>query len=334
MLTLAEEYKEIHIWDFPPTLTFIRLNKDFRLSLFNKMRSLLCSRKKLMLLINKSSLKYNIKRSYNDLTLYSWMKGFVFKGDKIKNINLPLWLLIEFSKIISKNENNDNFIMRDIEKNIDYYTGWGKSNPIINPKFPLYLTPEMVSVIFHFLGDGHIGKKEVCSSYRQMNEEGLNNFLSKLKNLFGDFNFSKNEFKDGRLNIPKILTEFYNYYFKLPNTDTFEAYVPLNIKSLDKEFLLAGLASFIVDEGHVWEVITIYSKNKALLEGIREVTIKCGYIAHPIREKYARGKFDCYRFSISSKSYNELYSDLKVLSDRFPTCSLAHKSERLIKQIH
>ena len=43
--------------------------------------------------------------------------------------------------------------MRKIEKNIEYYTGTGKSHPILNPKLPLHLTPEMVSVIFHFMGD-------------------------------------------------------------------------------------------------------------------------------------------------------------------------------------
>ncbi len=32
------------------------------------------------------------------------------------------------------------------------------------------------------MGDGHIGKKNVVSSYRQMNKEGLNNFLKKLEN--------------------------------------------------------------------------------------------------------------------------------------------------------
>ena len=74
--------------------------------------------------------------------------------------------------------------MRIIEKNIELYTSWGKSNPILNPKLPLQLTPEMVSVIFHFMGDGHIGDApEETSSYRQMNKQGLNNFLLKLRNI-------------------------------------------------------------------------------------------------------------------------------------------------------
>mgnify|MGYP001575516792 CR=1 FL=1 len=91
--------------------------------------------------------------------------------------------------------------------------------------------------------------------------------------------------------------------------------------------------SFIIDEGHIGDVITIYGKNKRLMTDIREISIKCGYIAHPLREKYAYGKFDVYRFSISSKNYVQFYKEMKKLSALFPTCDLAHKTERLTERI-
>jgi len=287
----------------------------------------------LLNILNKSAKQYQITRKYNTGHISSWIKGYKKDRGKIKNINIPLWLLIEISKILSEENRKNNKIMKEIEKNIEYYTGTGKSHWIINPKLPLYLTPEMISVIFHFVGDGHIGRKKVVSSYRQMNKEGLNNFLRKLQNIFGDFNYPKSEFDNGRLNIPKIITEFYKYYFKLPNTNTFKAYIPNNIKKLKKEFLLAGLISFIVDEGHIGEVITIYGKNKRLIEDIKEIGIKCGYLCHPIREKYAYGKFDVYRFSISIKSYDKFHSDILKLSKLFPTCTLVQKQEKLTKRI-
>ena len=77
----------------------------------------------------------------------------------------------------------------------------------------------------------------------------------------------------------------------------------------------------------------IYSKNKRLLEDIREISIKCGYISHPIREKYAHGKFDVFRFSISSKSYSKLNEDLDRLSKLFPTCTLVQKHNKLIRRM-
>ncbi len=277
--------------------------------------------------------EYKIKRNYNTGHLSSWIKGSKKDRGKIKNVYIPLWLLIEISKILSKSNKIGNKTIKEIEKNIELYTGTGKSHPIFNPKLPLYFTPEMVSVIFHFLGDGHIGKKGEVSSYRQMNKEGLNNFLKKLQSVFGDFDYPKKEFNNGRLNIPKIITEFYNYYFKLPSTNTFESYTPENIKKLKRDFLVAGLISFIIDEGHVWGVITIYGKNARLMNDIRSIGIKCGYIYHPIRKKYAYGKFDVYRFSISSKSYNKLYEDMKELSSIFPTCTLAHKNNKFTQRI-
>lgn len=328
-----KNYKEIHIWEFPPTVTTIQLNKKFRLNLFNQLLSKVDSQQKLVNLLNKSSFKYGVKRKHSRRNLYCWIKGKKIERGTKKSVNIPLWLLIEASKILSKSNRNNNETMREIEKHVKYYSGWGKSKCIDEPKLPLYLTPEMVSIIFHFLGDGHIGKKGVCSSYRQMNVQGLNNFLTKLSNVFGNFEYNKKEFENGRLNVPKIITEFYTYYFKLPDTDTFKGRLPSNIKSLDRDFLIAGLASFIIDEGHVGEVITIYSKNRILLNDIREIAIKCGYICHQIREKFAYGKFDLYRFSISSKSYKQFHSDLKSLTYNFPTCNLAQKQKRLIKQI-
>ena len=328
-----KSYKEIHIWEFPPTLIFLGINQKFKEIIFKELKNKYDSIKELLKELNKLGRKYGLKRNYNTGHLSSWIKGHKKDGGKIKNINIPLWLLIEISKILSENNKKDNEIMREIEENMEYYTGTGKSHPIFNPKLPLYLTPEMVSVIFHFLGDGHIGKKEEVSSYRQMNKEGLNNFLKKLQNIFGDFSYPKKEFNNGRLNVPKIITEFYLYYFKLPSTNTFESYIPENIKNLRRDFLVAGLISFIIDEGHIGEVITIYGKNKRLMDGIREISIKCGYLSHPLRKKYAYGKFDVYRFSISSKSYDKFYNDMTKLSNLFSTCNLAHKTERLVKRI-
>jgi len=328
-----KKYKEIHIWHFPPTLTFVALDEKFRSDFFKKLIKNSGSQQTLVDDINKWSLKYGIKRSYTRLALYGWIKGNKLDNGKIKTVNLPLWLLIESSKKLSKVNSSKNLIMLEIENNIKSYSIFGNSNPITKPKFPLYLTPEMVSVIFHFVGDGHIGRKGVSSSYRQMNKEALTNFLIKLKNIFGDFDYSKNEFKNGKLVIPKIITEFYKYYFDLPNTNTFKAYIPLNIKSLKKEFLVAGLVSFIIDDGYIGDVVTFYSKNRRLLEDLKGVASTCGYICYPIREKFSKGKVDIYRFNISIKSFQKFHRDIDELLILFPTCSLVHKQERLIRKL-
>ena len=120
-----QNYKEIHIWKFPPTSTFIRLNKNFRINIFKQLKSQSESIKDLLNKINKLSLKYRIKRKYNTGHLSSWIKGSKKDRGKIKNINIPLWLLIEISKVLAKTNKTGNKVMRNIEKNIEYYTGVG-----------------------------------------------------------------------------------------------------------------------------------------------------------------------------------------------------------------
>lgn len=328
-----KNYKEIHIWDFPHTLIYVRLNDGFRKKLIKNLLSKLGSQRNVVDFINKSARNYNLERKYRHGNLYSWIEGKKFDRGRIVSINIPLWILIDTSKLLCNSKEPNNHIMKLIEKNVEFYTSLGNSNPIRNPKLPIIVNPEFVSVIFHFCGDGHLGNKRDCCSYKQKNKRGLTNVLNKLNNSFGDFDYSRSEFQNYRLNIPKPISDIYRYYFNLTSLNTFQARIPNSIKSLPKEFLISGLCSFIVDEGHIWEVITIYSKNRLLLDDIKEITIKCGYKCYDIKEKYARGKFDCYRFSISSSSYNMFYDDIVELSKIFPTCSLVHKMERLENQI-
>jgi hypothetical protein len=329
-------YRPIHIWDFHPTATFLRLKYDFRLQLFARLKSKIGCLRNLANLISELSLKYYAKKIFpSPGNLCGWAKGRKMSEGKIKLVRIPLWALIEFSKVLAKSKDKQNKVMQEIERNVEDYANCGKSHPIIKPKLPLHLTPEMVSIIFHFLGDGHIGKKGVYSSYRQMNQEGLTNFLLKLKNIFGSFEYNKNEFNNGKVILPKIITDFYNYYFNLPNTDTFESYVPDNIKSLSKEFLVASLTAFMIDEANIGETITVYSKNPKLISGVREMAVKCGYECKEVKKKYRYGAFDSYRFLISSNSYLKLSDDISGLTKNFPLCGLAHKTEKfkiLIKQ--
>lgn len=317
------KYKEIHIWEFPPSRTFIGLNPILRRLLFKEAIKKCGSEHSLSYKINKSASKYGLRRFYSRRSVYSWIKGEKWDRGRKKAINIPLWVLIEISKIEGKHS------LKEIEKNVVYYTSRGDANSIDKPKLPILLTPELVSVIFNFCGDGHIGKLGKTSSYKQMNKEGLNNLLNRLNNIFGKFKYSNREFDNGRLNIPKVISDFYVYYFNLKDTSTFSARIPYKIKRMQKEFLIAGLCAFIVDEGNVAEVIEIYSKNYKLLRDIREIAIKCHYKCNPIREKFARNKLDCYRFNISSESYLKLNRDIERLGKKFPKCSLAHKMSKL-----
>jgi hypothetical protein len=323
-------FKLIHIWDFPPTFS-IQLEDTFREAFFDVIITKLGSQQAVANYINKRAKNYKLQRKYLHGHVYAWIRGKKLDRGEMKNVYIPLWVLKELSIFISHCKSVDNVIMRKIESHILSYSIGGKSIPITSPILPVKFTPELVSVIFHFLGDGHVGRKGVTSSYRQMNKDGLNNMLVKLRSCFGEFKYDRKEFQNGKLVIPKAITTFYVHFFALPSTNTFESYVPHNIKDLPRKFLIAGLLSFIVDEGHIGDVITIYSKNKRLLSDIREMGQKCGYHCNPLYEKYARGKLDCYRFGISSRSASLLATDIACLSAKFSSCTLVQKQQKLMK---
>lgn len=162
-----KNYKKIHIWDFPYTLTYVKLNKSFRNTLFQTLINKLGSQQKVMNFINSVSLNYSLRRKYKHGNLYSWIKGQKFDRGKIKSINVPLWILIEISKFLSNSEKVDNGVMKNIQENILFYTSIGNANPVKYPKLPIMVNPEFISIIFHFCGDGHLGNKRDCCSYKQ-----------------------------------------------------------------------------------------------------------------------------------------------------------------------
>jgi len=322
-------YKEIHIWEFPSTKTYIRLNEAFRKELFSQLRTKL-NYQKLAEFVNSKAGNYNLIRNYNHAHVYNWIKGFKFDRGKTKNINIPLWVLIEVSKLLSESQEEDNIVMHNIEQNIEIYSSTGKSASI-RSKLPILFTPELVSIIFHFCGDGHLTAEPTRSShYRQVNKQALTNFIKKLQNCFGEWEVTVCE--GSKVYVPRVISDFYIYYFTLGNLYWDKARIPKNIKELPKEFLLAGLNTFIVDEGHIGDMIEIYSKNKELISDIQELAVKLEYIVFPIKEKFARGKLDSYRFYISLKSAIKFNQDIISLSEAFPTCDLIHK-QPLLKQI-
>lgn len=320
-----KNYKKIHIWDFPLNQIFVRLSNKFREELVSNLLNKFKSEPLAIGWVNKASINYGFNKKYSRGSFYIWKKGFAGYKKKKVTKNFPLWVLIEISKRLSNSSKINNGVMEKIEKNVEYYCSIGGANRIYNPKLPILVTPEFASIIFHFCGDGHLAiNSRTSSSYRQLNKNTLNIVYDKLVNCFGDF---RKSLRDGKLYIPKSIADIYSYYFSIRNNKWNNARIPNKIKSLSKEFLVAGLVSFMIDEANICEVIEIYSKNYGLLKDIREVAIKCGYKCRDIRRKYRYGSFDSYRFLVSSESYLDLHRDITNLRKDYPLCHLAHKNQ-------
>lgn len=315
-------YRQIHLWEFPLTRTFVKLNEPYRQWLFSELRARYRT-SSLLSILNTRCRAYGINRKYNSGHICVWKKGRKRDRGKIEDIRIPLWVLVEFSKLLSGSTNNDNTVMRQIEKNVTYCAAADDSIPI-KPKFPLLLTPELVSVIFHFCGDGHIGTGIGISHYRQTNQIALQNFVSKLRNSFGDF---KETIVEGsKIIVPRVITNFYQHYFGIKDCRWNTARIPSTVKTLRKEFLVAGLAAFIVDEGHIGDHVELYSSNRNLLGDLREIAKRLEYDTTDIQPKYRYGVLNGYRFLIKKRSILLLYRDIKELVKRFPTCGLIHKN--------
>jgi DNA-binding transcriptional ArsR family regulator len=318
-----KEYREIRVWDFPATRTHIYLN-TYRKKLIEEFISKCGTWKKAIEIINKKAKKYKISKKYSVGELFHWSKGIETKRKKERRV--PLWVLLEISKTLSNRKKNNNYILREIEKNIIYCCS--RAGKPIKIKFPIYMTPELVSIIFHFCGDGHLGGKGKQAHYRQVNKQGLENFIKKLKNCFGKFNINQTALADSKILIPALIPDFCRHFFKLNNCSWKTARIPKEIKKLDKEFLVAGLTAFLIDEGHIGDSIEIYSSNKELLEDIKEIGNSLGYLCRGPKVK-SRNHTKDFRVYISNKSANKLFEDIKKISAIFPTCDLAHKQDYL-----
>lgn len=317
-----EPYGKIHLHDFPPT-TYVHIEENYRKHIFNKL-SHFFSLSKLSSILNEKSTKYDIHTKINAGNIFYWKVGIKKDRNKVVCINIPLWALIEISQILPTS-------MEEIEKNVDHITTTGRGIEV-KIRFPLFLTPELVSIIFHLSGDGHIGVKGDCSHYRQVNQIGLNNVLLKLQNSFGEFEVNKEQLAESKLIIPKVITNFYQHYFNLNSCYWDVARIPEETKQLSKTFLVAGLNAFIIDEGHIGDKVEIYSGNQNLLQDIHEIAVKLGYKCFGPRIKLRYGMPNCYVMYISADSAEKYYTDIQEVKNKFPTCGLAHK-EHLLENI-
>jgi len=308
----------INISDFPTDKIYILLEEDYRKKLFHlSLAKLGCkSYYDLSIIINK---RYLTKMNGGDISY--WIDGQ--RLDKRTGIMhpkfIPLWLVMFLVK-----ENN---ISLDIlHKKVIAYRSGGKGLIINNPILPIKITPELDSIIIHMFCDGCAG--EFTPSYFQKNKEPFDNFIKKLENCFGQFNKSIYEIKNAyQVKFPKAIMDILSSYYNIKSYMSYESCIPNKIlKRNDLEFKLACIVAFIVDEGNIRDVISLYSVNDKLLLGIRKLIMDCGYNCSKLQYNI---KSKSYLVSLSTKDVEKLHKDVEKLSKNFPTCDLSFKNERL-----
>jgi DNA-binding transcriptional ArsR family regulator len=308
----------ISISNFPKERIYILLDKNYRRYLIQKsMKILNCKNYfELACWINKTS-----KTKFNGGDVKYWIKGNKFdKRDKKTYLRLmSLWLILKLIKL-----NNEK--IENLYKHILSYRVSSHGLLINNPKLPIKVTPELDSIVIHLFGDGAAG--DFTPSYTQKNKNSFDNFINKLKNCFGSFEKSI-YFTQGKYQIkfPKAITDIISYYYSIKSYKSHEAKIPIKIlKRKNRLYKLACLIAFIIDEGGIRDVITLYSSNRVLLYQIRSLVLNCGYSCSEIKFNI---KSNSYHFSLSNKSIEKLYKDVQKLSKRYPTCNLSFKESQI-----
>lgn len=307
----------INVSDFPENKIYILFNKTYRENLIKKAMKKLKYKSyfELSLWLNKI-----LKSKFNGGDIKYWIEGERLdkRTNRIHPKFMPLSLALTLVDLDKEGKES-------LHKNIIAYRSGGKGLVINKPKLPIKVTPELESIIIHLFGDGAAG--DFTPSYTQKNKSAMENFIKKLENCFGDFEKSI-YFTQGKYQVkfPKAITDILSKHYLIISYRSHESIIPLKIlKREDKKFKLACIIAFIVDEGGIRDVVSLYSTNKKLLGGIRKLILDCNYICSKIQCK----KANSYVFTLSNKNISKFYKNTLQLAREFPTCNLLFKDENL-----
>ena len=308
----------INISKFPKDKIYVLIDKEYRKFIIKKSIERLKSKNffELSLWINKTS-----KTKFNGGDIKYWVEGERLdkRTGKIHPKFMPLWLVLKLSKL-------NNIDAGELQKNIISYRSGGSGLMINAPKLPIKVTPELDSIVIHMFGDGAAG--DFTPSYTQKNKDSFNNFIKKLESCFGTFEKSI-YFTQGKhqIKFPKAITDIISDYYVIDSYHSHKARVPVKIlKNRNKDAKLACILAFLIDEGGIRDVISLYSSNFKLLSDIRQLVLDCGYTCSKIK---ANNKSNAFSFNISNKNLKRIYNDIAELSKKFSTCNLSFKKEQV-----
>lgn len=231
--------------------------------------------------------------------LYEWRYGkFIRKNGKEVKRYIPLPKLKKLCKIINININ-------DLQPHIQEIKTSSRSGIIKNPKLPLKITPETFALLGHFIADGYGGEKGV-SRYINVSEEARENFIKKLKKVFGNIYYSTNPKYPHYVNIAKIIPKILKKYFKIKDFRNSKPLLTKKILNAPKKYLIEFIKAIIIDEGSVRDIgIEIgITANPKLTNQIRKICID-------------RLNYKCIKykntFRISTENYLQISKDMNNL---------------------
>ncbi|VVB61246.1 Uncharacterised protein [uncultured archaeon] len=201
-------------------------------------------------------------------------------------------------------------------------------NSIRKPKLPLKMSPYFTSIVANLFFDGSVPKDGKGTYYNQKSEEIMQNFIMRVKDVFGDVNYTLRLDHRGVLKcrLPRLIGEMCMHIYDVNSFGTFDSTVPSNVFKLSNEHKLAFVLSAIVDEGSITYdgEIMFGVSNKDLAEGVRKLCTELQLNANEV--KRISGSNHYYFYLKSQDMFYEIFTQAKK---SYPLFSLGYKEERL-----
>ena len=293
---------KVHLWDaYNPNKISVDLNKNLK----DKIRELIGDK----IYSTAKILKIHPTRLYD---------YFIYQKTPI-----PLSILLKISKLF-------NIPLLEIEKNIILYKNMfvPLKNSIKNPKLPLEIDPYFTSLIANLFFDGSVPEDGKGTYYHQKDEKIMNDFISKVKTIFGDVQYSLRKDHRGVLKcrLPRLIGEICREVYKVNSFGTFNSRVPDLVYTYVREHKLAFILTGILDEGSITYdgSIQFGVSNKNMVEDFKRLCNDVGLNTSNIGEN----KLNHYYY-LYIKSPEKFYSILQEFNKKYPLVSLRYKKERL-----
>ena len=296
-----------HIWDF--------LNADFKISVDLKKEF----KDKIKFKIENNIYNISKRVKISPIRIYEY---FIYQKSAI-----PLDFLYKIIKLLS-------ISLEETEKNIIMIKQLHvpSTNSIKNPKLPITITPYLTSLVANLFFDGSVPEDGKGTYYNQKNKEIMEDFIKKVKEIFGEVSYSLKLDHRGVLKcrIPRLIGELCRYIYKVKSFGTFDSRVPDLISNLNKEHKISFIITGILDEGSITYDgdIQFGVSNKDMILDFKNL---CRSIGLETTEVRGNKSGEHYHLYIRSKDkFNKIYINF---NKKNPLLSLRYKEERLKKSI-
>jgi len=292
----------VHLWNaYNPK----KISVEIRQNLKDKLKEF----------IRNNLKKYAMKMNIQPTRLYEyfiWQKALI-----------PLNVLMTLSKLAG-------ISLIDMEKEIIQYKHLfvPNKNSVKKPNLPIKICPYFTSIISHLYFDGSVPKDGKGTYYNQKDRAIMQDFVDKVKFVFGDVQYSIVKDHRGILKcrVPRIIGEICKSVYGIDSFGTFDSRISNKIFRLPKEHKIAFILSAILDEGSITYDgdIQFGVSNKRLCADVQQLCSEIGLNPGAIKQKKNN---EHYYFYI--KDRERLLSFLNLFKIKYSLINIGFKEDRI-----